>query len=152
MYSDVWNNRDGGINMSNIFDIRLKIRWTSRHVHACRCMLGWWYFIWRPLIQILEVIRDLSLFMGRGGGDFEGALFWQVADWGPHIFGKFPMGGHFFGQRRFLYKKARETQFLVLGKNKTKNFLGGHLFLATSVGGCHLFLARFANQNLRPRP
>ena len=35
----------------------------------------------------MDVLRDRSLFTGRGAGNFEG---------GPLIFGKLPMGGHFF--------------------------------------------------------
>ncbi len=45
------------------------------------------------------VFRDRSLFMGRGAGDFEGALIFGKSprtDGGALIFGKSPMGGHLF--------------------------------------------------------
>ena len=71
-----------------------------------------------------------------------------------HMIGKFPRRGHFLGSADF--SKACKIIFLrILGKKIqfSEDFSiggGGTYFLATSVGGVHLFvLARFANQNLR---
>ena len=48
------------------------------------------------------VIRDRSLFMGRGGAEIlKGGHFSGKSPMGTHMFGKFPMGGHFFGRANF---------------------------------------------------
>ena len=50
----------------------------------CKRVLSLAYLLYKP-------DKGLFIIYDRGGGYFEGGIFWQVTDGGPHIFGKLPI-------------------------------------------------------------
>ena len=93
------------------------------------------------------------IFMGMGAGDLEGGhFFYKSTMGGAYISSQW--GGDFF-LAALIFKKPAKPNFLrVLGKSKTKKTSKktpwGEPLIFGNFGRGHLFLARFANKNLRP--